>query len=110
MSLTEEAKFERMWERYPMLGNLLGNKSISWKWYGASTASDNIYDRFNRLLQIVALVSDNTKELNELINSKELNSKEIDYELHLLGEELEDASNKILSMHNEIKLIRRSTT
>jgi hypothetical protein len=110
MSLTEKAEFERMWGRYPKLGNLLGKKSISGKWYGASTASDNIFDRFNRLLQIVALVSDNTKELNELINSKELNSKEIDYELHLLGEELEDASNKIQLMRNEIKSIRRTTT
>ncbi len=71
MSLTEQAYFERKWERLPILANLIGKKQLSMKWHGESSVADNIFDRVYRTLDIYARVEDRRDEIkNLIINSK----------------------------------------
>ena len=61
--LTEEAMWEREWEGFPRLGELLGGKQIPDHYFGYSSASDNAFDEIHRLMRISILVRENLDEL-----------------------------------------------
>jgi hypothetical protein len=45
-----------MWGRFPALRRALEEKTIPARLFGATTASDNMFDQINRLLRIAVLV------------------------------------------------------
>ncbi len=71
MSLTEKALYERKWGRFPELGKLLSRQQLGVEWTGPSSASDNIFDQIQRLLQIYALVEENSKEIEQAMAIRE---------------------------------------
>ena len=64
--LTEEAMWEREWERFPGLGRLLGAKQIPDRFFGFSSISDNAFDDIRRLMKISILVRKNPDQLRAL--------------------------------------------
>ena len=69
--LTESALYERKWGRFPELGRLLSHKQPSVRWTGPSSVSDNIFDQVRRLLEIYALVEDNSRDIEQAVAGAE---------------------------------------
>lgn len=63
MSLTEEAYEERKWGPFPALRQTLATKQIPDRYFGLTSASDNMFARLDRLLQISILVEEYGDEI-----------------------------------------------
>lgn len=59
MCLSDSAIRERTWGPFPALRQFLEDKSLSWEYYGASSASDNVFEVLPRVLKIGFLTRDN---------------------------------------------------
>lgn len=93
MSLTPEAEFNRKWRDFPHLARPLGKNRIDDRWYGYSSASDNIFNRYYRTLEIFAVSIDYLK-------SNESKDAEID---QYVFEDLIRLSKIIDSCSDELK-------
>jgi hypothetical protein len=56
---------ERMWQPYPALRQILEEKLIPDRYYGASSVSDNSFDATLRLMQITILIQENRTEIEK---------------------------------------------
>jgi hypothetical protein len=65
MSITEQALAERKWSWIPSLRPILEAKRIPDHYFGSSSASDNIFDRLRRLIEIAILIKENRAEIIE---------------------------------------------
>ena len=77
MCLTPEALRERMWGPFPALRVILESKKIPDRYYGFSTASDNIFEQARRIMEMSILVQEYRGEINEILksDSRELSDK-----------------------------------
>lgn len=64
MSLTPQAIKARVWGRFPTLRAILEAKAIPEEYYGASSASHNIFDELRNLLEIAIVVKENTSAIS----------------------------------------------
>jgi hypothetical protein len=69
MSLTEEAYRERKWGFIPVLRQVLEDKEIPASYYGCSSASDNIFEAFSRLMDISVLLVEHKSHIKERARS-----------------------------------------
>ena len=65
MSLTDKAAAEQKWGWLPTLRLILETKRIPDRYFGPSSASDNIFDRMQRLMEIAILINENRTEIIE---------------------------------------------
>lgn len=65
MSLTPQALKERVWGPFPTLRTILETKAIPEHYYGASSASKNIFDQLQNFLKIAILVKENASAIAE---------------------------------------------
>lgn len=65
MSLTKEAQYERTWGEFPELANILDVKRPGSEWTGYTSVSDNVFDRFSRLLHMFALIQESEREIHD---------------------------------------------
>ncbi len=110
MSLTEEALYERKWRRFPELGKLLSRKQLGLEWTGPSSVSDNIFDQVHRLLEMYAIVEENSKEIEQATAGAEhsIIGDSIREELLKLSEGLSWAAERFTNASNSVeKLARR---
>ena len=63
--LTEEASRERKWGQYPALRKALEDKRIPDRYYGPTSASDNMFAELHRLVEIALL----TREYESIITA-----------------------------------------
>ena len=63
MSLTDKALRERMWGEFPTLSTILENKELPNLYFGASSASDNIFDQIVHTLKLAILIHENKIEI-----------------------------------------------
>jgi len=68
MSLTEQAYRERKWGSFPILRQVLEDKHLPDKYFGITSASDNLFDRFHRLIEITLLTREYREELLKIGN------------------------------------------
>jgi hypothetical protein len=87
MSLTDSGLRERTWGPYPALRLALEHKDLPLDCYGWSSASDNVFERMPRILNIGLLA----KEHRELIGetATKVGWEAIHRELEALARELE---------------------
>jgi hypothetical protein len=55
MSLTEQGYRERKWGHFPALRKALEDKKIPESYYGLTSASDNMFEAMERLVEIAVL-------------------------------------------------------
>lgn len=67
MSLTEKALYERTWGEFPELAKILDVKQLGPEWTGYTSASDSVFDKFDRLLHLFALIQENEHELHDAL-------------------------------------------
>jgi DNA repair ATPase RecN len=75
--LTEWAYRERKWGPFPILRRALEDKKIPSKYYGLTSADDNLMDSLNRLVEISILTrkyEEAIKELSQLSARAEIYS------------------------------------
>lgn len=65
MSLTEKAMAQRTWGAFPALRTILETKKMPDYYYGASSASDSMFDHFQRILQMSILIKENRDVVQE---------------------------------------------
>lgn len=68
MSLLPAAYEKRMWGDFPTLRSILKDAKVADHHYGPSTASDNIFDRVQRLLEVALIVQDNKEATIAALN------------------------------------------
>ena len=66
ISLTEEALRALKWGHFPALRKVIEHKEIPSKYYGTTRASDNIFDRFQRLQEIALLVVEYESDIRKM--------------------------------------------
>ncbi|GAG45593.1 unnamed protein product, partial [marine sediment metagenome] len=66
MCLTLEAELERKWGRYPALRKALEDKRVPDRYYGLTSASDNMFDQIQRLLEIGIAVREYGEAIKDL--------------------------------------------
>jgi hypothetical protein len=106
--LTEKAAQDRKWAGFPTLRLLLETKRIPDLYFGATSVSDNIFNKLNRLIEINILVEENRKEIIENLGQ--------DSAVHLV-EELYNLRGELLNMSQMIRaasdgierIVRRET-
>jgi hypothetical protein len=91
MSLTAEAYKQRKWGPYPSLRKALEDKRIPDHHYGLTSVADNMFDRMHRLMEIVTLVEEFEREIQETVIS--VGREEMCHDLMNLMDELKKASN-----------------
>ena len=90
MSLTEKAYFERKWGEFPILASIVSQSQLNTKWTGSSSATDNIFDQVQRLIDIQARVKDSANEIKAsiLASDSTIDKKALKLEFHLLQKQL----------------------
>jgi len=66
ISLTEEALQALKWGHFPALRKVIEHKEIPSKYYETTRASDNIFDRFQRLQEIALLVVEYEADIRKM--------------------------------------------
>jgi hypothetical protein len=101
--LTEKAIIGRQWGAFPALFKLLGEKRLSTNWTGPTSVSDNMFESITRILEIYALVQENSEEVRLTLqaegppeggNSLPANLERLSYELAQVSEFFADAAGK----------------
>lgn len=101
MSLTIEAYNERKWGRFPALRKALSDKEVPSHYFGMTSASDNMFDALNRLLQISVLAVEYDRDIKE--SAKFFGWQEMCGDLWRLVEEIESASLFFKEQSQKIK-------
>jgi len=91
MSLTEKGLSERTWGWLPNLRKAIEDKIIPSKYYGITSAHDNMFDNMYRLMEIVTRVEEYEQEIKETAISA--GRKEMCHDLERLMKELTHAKN-----------------
>ena len=65
MSLTPQAVKERVWGPFPTLRAILETKALPESYFGSSSASNNIFEELQRLLEIAIIVKENATAIAE---------------------------------------------
>ena len=66
MCLTAEAYRERKWGEFPTLRKALEDKEIPSKYYGLTSASDDMFDHMIRLSHIAVLASESENDIKQV--------------------------------------------
>jgi hypothetical protein len=98
--LTEKAQSDRKWGWLPALRLILESKRVPERYFGASSASDNIFDRLRRLIEIDILVQENRTQIIEKLGSE--SRDQIMWDLHRLREAFRDAKNELQASEERV--------
>ena len=90
MSLTAEGYRERKWGAFPALRKALEDKHVPPNYYGASSASDNMFEYMSRLIEIAVLTEEYGNDIKATAVS--VGREDMYRDLLNLKEALEDAS------------------
>ena len=104
MSLTEKAHRERMWGSFPTLRQALEDKKLPDRFYGLTSAHDNIFDQTRRLMQIALLAVEYEKNIKETAQS--VGEDKMYTDLRWLKTYLKDASEFFTRKAKEIEAIQ----
>lgn len=104
MSLTATAYHERKWGNLPALRQALEDKQIPADYYGLTSASDNIFDAIQRLLEISILVREFDKHIMDKAGT--VGKKEMDRDLGALEDALKRISHVFSDAIEDIKTLR----
>ncbi len=101
MSLTKEAYQERKWGRFPALRQALEDKRIPDSYYGRTSVDDNVFDAFNRLLELSILIKEYD---NDIVNmAQSIGREEIYNDLRMISDNLEGMTNYLKGLTNAIQ-------
>jgi hypothetical protein len=104
MSLTEESYRERKWGAYPALRKVLEDKQVPYYYYGPTSAHDNMFDYFGRLIEIVVLVEEYQVDIRKKLGSVEC--EELYQDLRRLEDSLEKVSHFVKENIQKIQKLR----
>ena len=94
------------WPGFDALSALLFGRPLSLKWTGPTSASDTVFERVQRLLQIYALVQDNEKEVGSLVTRRE--GRAMYEDLRRLSGELQSMSESFAEAAAEVHQLART--
>ena len=101
-----EAYRERKWGPFPALRQVLEDKRLSGKHFGITSASDNLFDRLHRLIEITLLTRDYSEELLKTANNDF--GEALQEDLTHLESDLKQARSFIDGEIENIKALRHS--
>ena len=108
MSLTEAGYRERKWGSFPALRKALEDKKVPDNYYGITSASDNMFDAMDRLIEIAVLVDEYQSDIKEMAVS--IGCEEICSDLEILGQALkrqcyffEEKERVVKTLYNKLK-------
>jgi hypothetical protein len=104
--LTEKAQSERKWGWLPALRLILESKRVPERYFGASSVSDNMFDRLRRLLEIDILVQENRAQIIEKLSSE--SRDQIMEDLHRLREAFRYAKRELQAAEGRVEDIMNS--
>jgi hypothetical protein len=111
--LTDEALDNRRWGPFPALRSVLKDKQLQDRWFGWSSASDNVFDRTTRILEIAILAEENESEILDKALAGDFD--QIINDLKMLRGELGDVmsfvelrSQKVMHLLETSRAFRRS--
>jgi hypothetical protein len=99
--ISNEALADRKWGRYPELRKLFEKHPVPPEVYGRTSVSDNTPARIGRLIEIVATIQANMKDLEAIAPQSKESSTLLD-ELHTLKSEIRHATNILTNLGNEL--------
>lgn len=99
--ISNEARAERKWGRYPELRKLFEKYPVPDGVYGWSSVSDNAPARIGRLIELVATVQAHAKEL-EAVPREVADPSKVFHELYQLRSEIRSASQFIAGLNEEL--------
>lgn len=114
MCLTKRGYQERTWGPYPALRRFLEDKSLSWRYYVGSSASDHIFERLPRVLEIGLLTCDNREEICN--GAADVGWDALHRDLEALARQLDDLAQLLHETAHEVRTLhsprerRRSLT
>ena len=103
MSLTAEAYRERKWGPFPALRKALEDKQVPSRYYGFTSASDNMFDAMSRLIEIAVLTSEYENEVKGIVVST--GREEMYRDLRNLEEALEQASHFFKTTRDKVRML-----
>lgn len=68
--LSPKALEARMWGPFPTLSSILPDKRVPDHYYGPTSVSDNVFNRIERLLEVMAIVRENTPLIRAAIEAE----------------------------------------
>jgi hypothetical protein len=68
--LSAESIEARKWAPFPTLSSILPDKRVPEHYYGPTSVSDNVFDRVNRLLEVLVIVRENTALIRAAIEAE----------------------------------------
>jgi hypothetical protein len=99
--ISNEALADRKWGRYPELRKLFEKHPVPPEVYGWTSVSDNTPARIGRLIEIVATIQANMKDL-EAIAPQSTESYALFDELHALKREIRHTADILTNLGNEL--------
>ena len=103
--LTEEASRERKWGQYPALRKALEDKRIPDRYYGPTSASDNMFAELHRLVEIAILVREHERDVTATAHAGGPEAMSLD--LDRLHHELKGAYSFFREQAEYIEAVRR---
>ncbi len=101
ISLTEETLRALKWGHFPALRKVIEHKEIPSKYYGTARASDNIFDRFQRLQEVALLVVEYESDIKK--KAKAVGRDAICSDLMQLQSDLNNVSSFFSSISYKVK-------
>jgi hypothetical protein len=106
MSLTFEAHRERKWGLFPVLRAALEDKEIPGKYYGFTSAPENIFECMDRLIHIAVLASEYENDIRQVAASK--GREEMYRDLRYLEDGLNEFSDYFKKMSDRVRMLYSS--
>ena len=101
--LTEEASRERRWGRFPALRQALETRRMPAEFFGITSASDNMFERFRHLLETSVLVSAYRTEILE--TAQAVGPHHVYEDLRSLEDELRAVAHCVMTAIDEVRTV-----